>query len=166
MTEKQHNIIHLLMIVPFVALSVMLYLSMHTPEPEPTVEIVTDTVFLHSTDTLFVSKENIRYKEIKVTDTIFIRDTFLIRESRTYEDSLASIYISGINPSLDSIRYYIPRDTIKINTEIKETIVKQKHWSQFIGIGAGVGYGVNIAPQPSFSPNISISLIYGFGYTF
>lgn len=165
MSEKTHITIEIVMAILIIVLSLLLGRSC-TNQPEGTeVETKTDTVYSHSTDTLYIPKEKIKYVDKTVLDTIYITDTVFIREQKVYSDTFSTIWISGIEPELDSVRYYIPRDTIRIENTTTITKTKTKHLGQFVGIGAGVGYGVNIVPQPTFSPNVSISLIYGFGYT-
>ena len=138
----------------------------YTADVEEDIKIVTDTVFLHSTDTCFVYKENIQYKEIRAIDTIYVTDTILIREQKIYEDSLSKIWISGVEPELDSICYYIPRDTVLVNTTQTVTIHKKQGWGQFVGIGAGVGYGLSLGPTPHFEPYVGVNIVYGVGWHF
>ena len=166
MTEKEHNTIHLLMIIPFVILSVLLCLSMchKDPQPEPEVKIIRDTVFSHSTDTFYLPKENICYKDTTVLDTIYLHDTILLKEQKCYTDSFSTVYISGIEPEIDSIFHYIPRDTVIVNTTKTVTCTKPKHWGQSVVVGVQLGYGVTINHTPTFSPYIGVGLTYGFGY--
>lgn len=138
----------------------------YTADIEQEIKIETDTIYSHSTDTCFVYKENIQYKEIRAVDTIYVTDTILIREQKLYEDTLAKIWISGVEPELDSICYFIPRDTVKINTTETVTIHKKQGWGQFVGIGAGVGYGLSLGPNPHFEPYVGINIVYGLGFHF
>ena len=157
----------IIMIIMGAVIAVLSYFLVrsYTADVEQEIKIETDTVYSHSTDTLYIPKEKIKYVDNTILDTIYITDTVFIREQKVYSDTFSTIWISGIEPELDSVRYYIPRDTCYVNKETTITKIKQKHWSQFVGVGIGGGYGVNITPTPTFSPNISISLIYGFGYT-
>lgn len=158
----------IIMIIMGAVIAVLSYFLVrsYTADVETTIETVTDTVFLHSTDTLYVYKENIQYKEIRAVDTIYITDTILIREQKLYEDSLAKIWISGVEPELDSICYYIPRDTVLVNTTQTVTIHKKQGWGQFVGIGAGVGYGLSLGPTTHFEPYVGINIVYGVGWHF
>lgn len=165
MTNKTHNTFHIVTVLSIIALSLCLWRSCTKPLPEPTIEIVYDTVYLHSVDTITVTKENIRYVEKKVTDTLYLHDTILFREQLVYEDSLSTIYVSGIEPSIDSVKHYIPRDTVLINTNTTITQIKKKNFGQYVGIGVGIGYGVSMTPKPQFSPYVGVSITYGFGYT-
>jgi len=132
-------------------------------------EIVTkfDTTYIHDTDTLYLEKEKICYKTITVYDSIFIHtDTVLLFEQKCYEDSLSKIYISGIEPEIDSIFHYIPRDTVVIENTTTITKHKKQGWGQFVGVGVSGGYGVSISQTPQFSPFVGVTVTYGWGFHF
>lgn len=137
------------------------------PEPDETIASKSDTIYVNSVDTIKV--KDIVYLDRIVLDTIHVTDTILLREQLTYEDSLATIWISGVQPSLDSVEYRIPHDSVFINTEITKTIVERKHWRQFIGVGfsAGVMAGYNPIDRTAaiVAPGVGITVTYGFGYT-
>lgn len=158
----------IIMIIMGVVIAILSYFLVrsYTADVEEDIKIVTDTVFLHSTDTCFVYKENIQYKEIRAVDTIYVTDTILIREQKIYEDSLSKIWLSGVDPELDSICYYIPRDTVLVNTTQTVTIHKKQGWGQFVGIGAGVGYGLSLGPTPHFEPYVGVTVTYGLAFHF
>lgn len=167
MTEKENNIIYLLSVIPFIIVSAMLCFTMCHKEPvEPEVVTKSDTIYIESTDTFYVTKEKIRYRDKIVLDTIFITDTVLLREQKCYTDSFSTVYVSGIEPEIDSIFHYIPRDTIRINTTETVTYTKTKHWGQSVVVGVQLGYGVTINQTPTFSPYIGVGITYGFGYNF
>lgn len=134
------------------------------PEPE-TIE-KHDTMLIHSVDTVTVHKDSIVYKDRVILDTFIIRDTFLVSEQLTYEDSLSKIWVSGINPAIDSIVHYIPRDTVIINNDI--THVVKKKWNFGIGVGGYVGAGVGYNPlKGSFgvnAPEVGVGVIVGIMY--
>jgi len=158
----------IIMIIMGVVIAILSYFLVrsYTADVEQEIKIETDTIFLHSTDTLYVYKENIQYKEIRAIDTIYVTDTILIREQKIYKDSLSKIWISGVEPELDSICYFIPRDTVLVNTTTSVTIHKKQGWGQFVGIGAGVGYGLSLGPTPHFEPYVGINVVYGLGFHF
>lgn len=109
-----------------------------------------DTTVIHTIDTLILTKKDIIYKETLVLDTIYIKDTALVVEQKVFEDSISTIYISGINPELDSIEYRLPKDTVQIFTEKIQTVKEQESfWHNRFTISAGVfaGYGL-INKQP------------------
>lgn len=104
-----------------------------------------DTIVIHSFDTITIENTEISYRDIIVLDTVYIKDTTLLVEQKVFEDSISTIYISGIEANLDSIYYRIPRDTVQIFTETTNTISqKESFWHNRFTISAGVfcGYGL------------------------
>ena len=104
-----------------------------------------DTTYLHTIDTVTVTKSDIVYKNIIVLDTIYISDTAMLVEQKVFNDSISTIYISGVNPELDSIEYRLSRDTIQIEIEKIQTMKEQESfWHNRFTISAGVfaGYGL------------------------
>lgn len=81
-----------------------------------------DTVFVFKTDTAFirdtVTRVLPRPYAVAKTDTMYVRDTVIIREHKFYKDSLYEAWVSGYEPSLDSIKVYNKTDTRYI-TETK-----------------------------------------------
>lgn len=88
-------------------------------------------------------------EEVIRRDTV-LRDTVLILESKEYRDTLVSspdtLYlkasISGINPSLDSIRYDWRRSVITNTVTVTKYKERKRTWKDRISIGpsATVGY--------------------------
>lgn len=120
---------------------VCLLLCPQNEEKEVKTVVLHDTTVVHDTVFKTISKTQIEYKEIKITDTIFI-DTSKIAlpiETKHYSDSLSDIWVSGYCPEIDSIKYHIPQQTIYIDKVVE--IEKPKKWyeDRFI-ITAGV-YG-------------------------
>ena len=101
-----------------------------------------DTLVIRDTITAYrpkyVTRRVIDSVLVPVHDTTKIRDTlyaYLVREQVTWEDSLARVYASGINPQVDSVLHFTSQMVIT-----KETIIrKESHWG--IGIQGGVGVG-------------------------
>lgn len=118
---------------------VCLLLSTKTKEKEVKTVVLHDTTVVHDTVFKTISKTQIEYKEIKITDTIFIDTSKISLESKHYSDSLSDIWVSGYKPEIDSINYHIPQQTIYIDKVVE--IEKPKKWyeDRFI-ITAGV-YG-------------------------
>lgn len=136
---------------------------------EDSTEIKSDTVFIHSVDTFYIKKDSIRYKYKTRLDTIYIHDTILIREQKKYEDSISTIWISGIEPEIDSIHYYLPKDTFIVNTEITHTIYKENNNGWGITLGAYAGYGANAEPSNGIvklAPSIGLSVTVGYTWLF
>ena len=92
---------------------------------------------LYKIDTLFQTK--LKVKEIKSIDTLIVKDTLLVREQKTYGDSLYTAWISGYDACLDSIRLY--NKTSIVNTiQTKEIHVKARDCPISFGVQAGYGY--------------------------
>lgn len=92
--------------------------------------VKTDTLYVHDTIEIEVKKDSIVYRDRKVVDTLFLptpQDTTLIPiEQKHYVDTLADIWISGYEPTIDSIHYHIPRNTTYVEKTIE--IEKPKKW--------------------------------------
>ncbi len=103
---------------------------------------VRDTVTVFQTDT-FIKTDTIRKYypkpyEVRIIDTLYIRDTVFIREQKEYKDSIYTAWVSGYDARLDSIKIY-PRTKVIINTIYRDiTVTKKKPWG--IGVQFGVGY--------------------------
>lgn len=118
-----------------------------------------DTIVIKSIDTITIEKTNISYRDIIVLDTVYIKDTTLIVEQKVFEDSISTIYISGVNPELDSIEYRLPRDTVQIFTEKIQTVKEKDNFFKnrfVVTAGAFLGYGL-ISKKPD------VYLGVGFG---
>ena len=112
--------------------------------------IKSDTIIIKSIDTITIEKTKISYRDIIVLDTVFLKDTAMLFEQKVFSDSISTIYISGVNPELDSIEYRLPKDTVKIFTETTNTISqKDNFFKNRFTISAGIfcGYGL-IHRQP------------------
>lgn len=140
-----------------------------SPQPEEDTETKSDTVYIEKWDTIKV--DTIIYRTKRIKDTIYLAaDTTLYVEQIEYEDSLSHIWVSGIEPAIDSIVHFIPRDTVLINSETTITIDKpQKHWKQFVGFGVHLGVSAGYNPIEKNAaivmPEIGVGFVYGLGYT-
>lgn len=148
----------LLTVLSVVLLSLTIYYANNQKVEYMTVE-KNDTIFIHSIDTLTIEKKDIIFKDVIVLDTIYISDTSLIVEQKVFEDSLSTIYISGVNPELDSIYYRIPRDTLKIEIEKIQTVKEKDNFfkNRFV-VTAGVYAGYGLINR---KPDVYVGL--GFG---
>lgn len=134
----------LLSLVSLILLATTIYYSSNKKVVYETVT-QNDTILIKSIDTITVMKKDIEYRDVIVLDTIYIADTSLIFEQKIYQDTISTVYISGIEANLDSIYYRIPRDTIQILTEKIQTVKEQESfWHNRFTISAGVfaGYGL------------------------
>lgn len=144
-------------------LSVVLFFSTVYYATNQKVEYITveksDTVEIHTIDTLTVTNKDIIYKETIILDTIYLKDTSLFVEQKVYCDSISTIYISGVNPEIDSIEYRIPKDTVQIYTEKIQTVKEKDNFfkNRFV-VTAGVYAGYGLLNR---KPDIYVGL--GFG---
>ena len=169
MTEKQHNVIHLGMFIGFLILFIICTFKCCNNKPiENGTDVKSDTVYIHKTDTQFIPKDTIIYKWKRVKDTIYLpADTALLVEQKMYKDSLSQIWISGIEPEIDSIRYFIPRDTVLINTEITHTIIEETKSGFGMCIGGYAGYGGYVKNgMVGVAPEIGLGASFGYVYIF
>ena len=106
--------------------------------------IKVDTLVIHDTikvtEPVSVTKTVVDSVLVPVTDTIRLRDTlyvFMEREQVRWEDSLAVVYASGIDPQVDSVIHFT-RDQIIIK-EIPVIKVKKSRWGLGVQAGATAG---------------------------
>ena len=142
----------LLAILSVVLLFSTVYYATH---PQIEYETVTkyDTTYVHTIDTVTVTKNDIVYKNTIVLDTLYIRDTIKLIEQKTYQDTLSTIFFHGIDCEIDSIEYRIPTDTVKFT--IDNTVYvqeKDNFWTNRFTISAGifVGYGLTTHKTDAF----------------
>lgn len=110
-------------------------------EPLPA-EIRTETKIktVVKVDTLLISPPMAPLLTIRLTDTMHIGDTVVLREQAYYEDSLYRAWVSGYRPRLDSLMVFPRTVTNTVTNDIYHTIkVKDKRrWG--LGLQAGYGY--------------------------
>ena len=148
----------LLTVLSVILLSLTIYYANNTQvEYSETIKI--DTVVTHSIDTITIENNCISYRDVIILDTVFVKDTTLVVEQKVFEDSISTIYISGINPELDSIEYRLPKDTVQIFTEKIQTVKeKDKFFKNRFVVTAGVYAGYGLLTK---KPDIYVGL--GFG---
>ena len=149
---KKAFLILFAVLVVSIALNVWLWKS----QPEPSVVVEMDTVWKDTTIYEPVAAETIDigktvYIKVAVAQPQTQHDT--IRDSievpvpiyqKRYDDSLYTAWVSGFEPSLDSIRLY--QQTI--TETVTQTIVKPSPRLS-IGVQTGAGVGI-ITRQPDF----------------
>lgn len=120
------------------------YNSRDSPSSETI--IVNDTIYDTITYRKPIEVESVilryEYTKLPTRDTVF-QDSVVVEvpiEQKEYRDSLYHAWVSGYNPSLDSIVIYRP--TVK---EIIHSDNKNKRWGIGIQIGTGYTHG-NIEP--------------------
>lgn len=121
--------------------------------------IKVDSVII--TDTLYVEipKTLIEYREITKVESVFVEVPVTQEKipflQKHYQDSIADIYISGFQPSLDSIHYHLPKQTIYVDRTIEVPKTK-KWWEDRFIFSAGVYTGYS----PIYN---NFDVIVGFG---
>ena len=123
---------------------------------ETVIKTVTDTLYLH--DTITVSKPIWLTRRVVCKDTVPVivkeKDTLFValdREQVEWRDSLATVWASGVRPSVDSVRHYVT-ERIVTNTITVEK-VKKTRW----GVGVQAGYGVS---DKGLTPYIGAGVTY------
>lgn len=128
----------------------------HKQGPGEPPAIKVDTLFIRDTikvtEPRFVTRRVADSVPFPVTDTIRMKDTLYVlleRQQVTWEDSLARVYASGINPQVDSVIHF--RKDMVITRDIPVTI--KTRWG--IGIQAGVGAG-----KAGLTPYVGVGVSY------
>lgn len=118
-----------------------------------------DTVVVRDTLRIEVPVEKIKYRDIKVVDTLYLQTpqdtTPLPIEEKVYEDSISTIQISGYKPQIDKIEYHIPQKTVYVDKVVEVPQVKKWYEDRFI-FSAGVYTGYS----PIYN---NFDVIVGFG---
>lgn len=138
-----------------------LWLSFHfgrnsaEPSNEPTSAPKPDTVKIETikivVDTQYVDKP-VPY-EVKVKDTLYIRDTLLLLELKRYTDNETyDLQISGVDAELDWIKTY-PKTVYRDVVTTQNIYIEPKKWNLFVeteatitgnhsylNVGAGLSY--------------------------
>ena len=119
-----------------------------------------DTTYVHTFDTITVTKNDIVYKNTIVLDTVYLRDTIKLIEQKIYQDTLSTIFFHGIDCEIDSIEYSIPTDTVKFT--IDNTVYvqeKDNFWKNRFCITAGIyaGYGL-ITKKPDIYVGVGVGV--------
>ena len=150
MNEKNSNVILILAILCSILTGVLCFQFNKTPQ---TIEkrdttIVRDTVWR---DTTIIEKQLVPKEVIKKkVDTLYLKDgkdTLFVTESKVFEKRILSakdtcdlkIYTTGINTSLDSIRWRLK--THNVHTQEIVEITKYEEKKKRIGIGPTVTLG-------------------------
>ena len=127
-----------------------------TAPKTPVEPLSRDTVIVTHYDTImrekpvYITKTVVDTMRVPVVDTLRISDTLwlaLPREQRTYGDTTYRAWVSGVEPSLDSIRIYERVRCVTVTERVPVEV--SRRWS--LGVHAGYGAalqsgGVTIAP--------------------
>jgi len=135
-----------------------------TVKNAPIIEERVDTVVVYKIDTItrnkpiYVTNRVVDTMLVKVRDTLMLRDTVymaLEREQKEYTDSLYRAWVSGYQPTLDSILIYATTKIVEIERVIER---KPKRWG--IGVSAGFGATVSRDRTVNLEPYIGIGINY------
>lgn len=132
-----------------------------TEAPEPQERI--DTLTVVKVDTVTVVKPRYIAQTVVRTDTITVCDTLTVeveRVSRHYADSLYDAWVSGIDPTLDTLKVF-PRS---VTTYIDRTVTVERRVPARWGISITAGYGITgsrdgIAAQPFVGVGVSWNVV-------
>lgn len=115
-----------------------------------------DTLFIRDTikvtEAISVTKRVVDTILYPVIDTLWMRDTlyvYLERSQIRWEDTLAVVYASGVNPQVDSVIHFTQAQII--TKEIP--VIKKNRWG--LGIQAGVGAG-----KGGLTPYVGVGVSY------
>lgn len=127
--------------------------------------IIVDSVVRTETIYVKVPVEKIKYKEITKVESVFVEvpvtQEKIPFEEKHFQDSIADIYISGFQPSLDSIHYHIPKQTIYVDKTIEIEKPKSFWQDRFIfTMGVYGGYGL-INKQPDIFIGAGVGIRIG-----
>lgn len=161
---KKSNILLVIAIIMMVLSWVVLY------DRQPREIIKSDTVTTHDTlwkDTVIYEKQLVPKKIVEIKRDTITKDTVLVTESKEYEKSLVSgkdtcdlkLYVSGINPSLDSLEMALKTHTEVNTVEITKYVQKKKRFVDRFHVGLQLGYGLGLQSK-DFQPFV------GFGVSF
>ena len=112
--------------------------------------VIRDTIVSYKPK--YITRRVVDSVPFPVTDTIRMKDTlFLVlpREQVVWEDSLARVYASGINPQVDSVFHY---RTEKVINHIVPVKVNSR-WG--LGVQGGVGFG-----KDGLTPYVGVGVSY------
>lgn len=101
-------------------------------------------------DSRGVSADSVQSVDVIVQDSAKVEIPII---QKVYRDSSYTAYISGYEPSLDSLTLHIPHSVTTITNTIHP---KRSRWS----IGLQVGYGVSLSPTPRYTPYIGVGVQY------
>ena len=164
---ENHSSVKMKKYIPYIIIGALLLIIAQDiffgGKQEVKIETLRDTSYIERIDTVFVDKP-IANKVI-VTDTlykdsiVFIDDSYLLRESKTYYSDLYKAVVSGINPSLDSIQVYNKEKIITITESETKTIYKNP---TRVYLYTGFDKGVNgYIPKIGASLHIPMGLLIG-----
>lgn len=137
---------------------ICLLLTPKNEEKEVITLVKNDTVVVH--DTIVKKIKEVKYKEIRIIDTVYLTSNSIPIEQKLYTDSIADIYISGFEPNIDSINYHIPQQTVYIDKVIEIEKERKAKWYEnrfVVTAGVSAGYGL-VTKQPDVYVGIGVGI--------
>lgn len=126
------------------------------PLTPPAVKV--DTLTFRDTVTVLQPVYLTRWKtdsvRVPAVDTVRVHDTLWVvleRERVTWEDSLARVYASGVQVSVDSVQHF--REKLVITKEIPVRVKDPSRW------GLGVQAGATVTPD-GVRPYVGVGVSY------
>jgi opacity protein-like surface antigen len=166
-SETRHNYGFVLVIAIDIILIIAMGFAMRScfakyernTSAEQATTTTTDTVYIHTVDTVTIREPHFTACTFLRTDTVQListtTDTVRVQlpiQQRTYQDSTYTAWISGYEPRLDSIEVYQQLSTVTITNTITKPA---KRWSVSASagmaatpkgvqpyIGVGIGYSI------------------------
>ena len=112
--------------------------------------VIRDTIVSYKPE--YITRRVVDTTFVPVTEYIERNDTIyavLEREQVVWEDSLARVYASGINPEVDSVMHYRTERVINHFIPVKV----QSRWG--LGVQGGVGFG-----KDGLTPYVGVGVSY------
>ena len=158
MKEQIQLVVLALALVTAFALGFLLAKRAYKTDPQTVIKTETDTLYLHDTISvstpIYITKTTIARDTVRATDTLRVRDTLVVvldREQLEWRDSLCTVWASGVNPTVDSVRHYVT--TQVVTNTVTVPVVKKTRW----GLGIQGGYGIG---NEGLTPYIGVGVSY------
>lgn len=166
--KKSDVIITILLVLSLIIIGFLGYMCGRTTVP--TEVIKTDTTTIHDTlwkDTTIYEKQLVPKKIVEIKRDTITKDTVLVTESKEYEKSLISgkdtcdlkLYVSGIEPSLDSLEMRLKTHTEVNTVEITKYVQKEKTFKDRFHLGLQLGYGLGLQSK-DFQPYVGLGVSF------
>lgn len=166
------NIVLVILILGLLCTNGYTFYQLKRFEPIHVIEIH-DTVFRDSIQikekTKWIYRSYVDTIILHTIDSINITDTIILPiDHYNYKDTIKNDSLD-IRLDIGYQGYKAAIDSIKIDYDLHYTVrePRESNFKQYIGIGINAGYGMSLTTEaPIFSPQIGISVQYGFGYCF
>lgn len=124
-------------IILFGVCLVWMVLSLFRNHPSPSLTVhTTDTVYITKIDTLSLVSPIFIEKKVVDTFFVYVNDStnipLPIEQKKYSEPNMYELYISGVNPNLDTIRVFNKTEYRTVTNTVTNTIYKSA-WRGYIG---------------------------------